>query len=78
MFLKERLVPRWIAWLTLAGVPLALLDAASISGSPFEAIGILGLVYFLVWSLATGATLLKETTKGTARIDLATAPLPGA
>lgn len=71
-FLTQRLVPRWIAWLTIAGVPLAALDAASFSGSPLEAVGVLGLVYFLVWSLATGATLLREPSEDPARIDLAT------
>lgn len=51
-------VPRWLSWLTLLGVPLALLDAGSFSGSPLEPVGVLGLAFFLVWSLATGATLL--------------------
>ncbi len=71
-FLRERIVPRWMAWLTLAGVPLAVLDAASFTGSPFEAVGFLGLVYFLVWSLAIGITLLTP-----ARNDLSHAqPVP--
>lgn len=59
-FLSERLTPRWLAWLTLAGVPLAVIDAASFSGSPFEPIGILGLAYFLIWSLASGTALLRR------------------
>jgi anti-sigma regulatory factor (Ser/Thr protein kinase) len=57
-FLRERLVPSWLAYLTLGGVPLGLLDALSFGGSPFEPIGLLGLFYFLFWSLATGTSLL--------------------
>lgn len=64
-FLAHAAVPRWLAWLTLAGVLFALLDAVSSSGSPLEPVEILGLAYFLVWSLATGATLLRPATADT-------------
>jgi hypothetical protein len=56
-FLRARLVPAWLAWATLAGVPFALLDALSYDGGPFEAVGIIGLAYFLLWSLAIGISL---------------------
>jgi hypothetical protein len=56
-FLRARLVPTWLAWATLAGVPVALVDAASYDGGPLEAVGILGLAYFLLWSLAVGISL---------------------
>lgn len=55
--LRARLVPTWLAWATLAGVPFALVDAASYDGGPLEAVGILGLAYFLLWSLAVGISL---------------------
>lgn len=55
--LRKRLVPSWLAWATLAGVPFALVDAASYDGGPFEAIGVVGLAYFLLWSLAIGVSL---------------------
>ncbi|HKN93871.1 MAG TPA: hypothetical protein VJU60_06050 [Thermoleophilaceae bacterium] len=70
-FLSDRLVPRWLAWLTLAGVPLALLDAASFSGSPFEPVGIIGLAYFLIWALATGTALLRRSANEPRQAGLA-------
>lgn len=51
--------PRWLAWLSAAGVPLALVDAASYRGGPLEAVGLAGLAYFLLWSLLVGAWLLR-------------------
>lgn len=65
-FLRQRLVPAWLAYLTLAGVPLGLLDALSSAAAPFEPVGLLGLFYFLFWGLATGATLLvrRDGTRG--------------
>ncbi len=59
-FMRARLVPAWLAWATLAGVPFALLDALSYDGGPFEAVGILGLAYFLLWSLAIGISLFAR------------------
>lgn len=50
-------LPRWFALLSLAGVPLALVDAASYDGGPLESVGMLGLVYFLAWSLIIGVRL---------------------
>ncbi len=77
-FLSDRLVPRWLAWLTLAGVPLALIDAASFSGSPFEPIGVLGLAYFLIWSLATGTALLRRSVDELRQTSLAAGHLADA
>lgn len=57
-FRRTRLVPAWLAWITVAGVPFALLDALSYDGGPVEAVGILGLAYFLLWSLAVGISLV--------------------
>lgn len=50
-------VPRWFGWFSLIGVPFALLDAGSYDGGPLEAVGFLGLIYFLLWALLAGALL---------------------
>lgn len=64
--LRTSLLPRWLTIVTLAGVPLAVLDAASYDGGPLAAVGFLGLVYFLAWALLTGVRLyLRPTTTGT-------------
>lgn len=55
--LRTSLLPRWLAVASVAGVPLALLDAASYDGGPLESLGMLGLVYFLAWSLLTAVRL---------------------
>lgn len=55
--LRTGLLPRWLALVSLAGVPFALMDAASYDGGPLEAVGLLGLFYFLAWSLVTGVRL---------------------
>lgn len=59
-FVRARIVPAWLGWTTLAGVPFALLDAVSYDGGPVEAVGFVGLVYFLVWSLAVGTALVAR------------------
>lgn len=74
-FLNAGLVPRWLGWLSLAGVPLGILDAASFSGSPFESVGVLGLAYFLVWAIAAGTTLLVRDGGDASRNDVAAAGL---
>lgn len=56
-FRRTRRAPGWLTWITLAGVPIALLDALSYDGGPLESLGFLGLIYFVLWSLATGITL---------------------
>ncbi len=53
-------VPRWLAWLTVVGVPLALLDALSYRGGPLASVGVVGLAYFLVWSLLCGLVLVRH------------------
>lgn len=65
---RTRLLPRWLTVITLFGVPFALLDAASYDGGPFEAVGFLGLIYFLAWSLLVGVRLYigQRTTTATA------------
>jgi hypothetical protein len=55
--LRTGLLPRWLTVLTLLGVPFAVLDALSYDGGPFEAVGFLGLLYFLGWALLTGVRL---------------------
>ena len=44
----------------VGGRPLALLDAASYHGGPLAAVGIIGLAYFLVWSLSTATHLARR------------------
>lgn len=58
---RTRLLPRWLTVLTFLGVPFALIDAAGYHGSPLESAGILGLLYFLAWSLLAGVGLSKST-----------------
>lgn len=55
--LRTGLVSRWLAVISLAGVPFGLADAASYDGGPLESIGLLGLLYFLAWSLLVGVRL---------------------
>jgi hypothetical protein len=63
--LKTSLTRPWLAYLTLAGVPLALLDSLTYDTGPFEPIGLVGLVYFLIWTLATALSLLANTNPHT-------------
>lgn len=51
--------PRWLAWLTALGVPLGLVDALSYDGGPLESVGILGLAFFLIWSLLSASFLIR-------------------
>lgn len=60
--LRSQLLPRWLAVFTLAGVPIAALDAISYKGSPID-IGILGLVYLLAWSLLVGIRLYLQSAQ---------------
>lgn len=62
VLLRSSRLPRWFALATVVGVPLALLDAGSYDGGPLEAVGLLGLAYFLLWSVAAGVVLLRSTT----------------
>lgn len=64
-FLRDASAPHWLTTFTLAGVPLALLDAASYEDGPLAAVGIIGLAYFLIWSLTTAAYLTRTTTTTT-------------
>lgn len=58
--LRTGLLPRWLGAISLAGVPVALLDAASFDGGPFEAVGLIGLFYFLAWTLLVGVQLAVQ------------------
>lgn len=57
--MRNNLLPRWLLGLTLVGVPLALVDAVSYDGGPFEAVGLIGLFFFLAWAVLIGLRLLK-------------------
>jgi hypothetical protein len=70
---RSGLFPKWLAALTLFGVPFALLDTASYDGGPLEPVGFIGLVYFLAWSLLIGVRL---TAGGRKTAPLAARPDP--
>ena len=53
-------VAAWFALLTLIGVPLSVLDALSYRGGPLAAVGLIGLLYFLLWSLLGGLLLARR------------------
>lgn len=55
--LRTGLLPRWLAIFSLLGVPAALVDAGSYPDGPLQAVGMLGLVYFLAWALLLGVRL---------------------
>jgi hypothetical protein len=58
--LRTGLLPRWLTALTLVGVAFALVDAGSYAGGPLEAIGLIGLLYFLAWSLLVSIRLTER------------------
>lgn len=68
--LRSGILPRWLALFSIAGVPFAMLDSLSYDGGPLEAVGLLGLLYLLAWSLLAGIKLYS-----TSRIN-ATSPTP--
>jgi hypothetical protein len=53
------LMPRWLGVATLVGVPVAVVDSASYQGGPLESMALVGLVYFLAWSLLAGVQLTR-------------------
>lgn len=55
--LRAGVLPRWLGVASLLGVPFALVDAGSYDGGPLESVGLLGLLYFLAWSLFIGVKL---------------------
>jgi hypothetical protein len=57
--LRHRLMPRWLGVVTLIGVPVAVVDSASYPGGPLEPVALVGLVYFLAWSLLAGVQLTR-------------------
>lgn len=57
--LRGGVLPRWLAAASLAGGPVALLDAASYDGGPVAWFGLLGLAYFLLWALVVGIHLQR-------------------
>ena len=58
--LHDRTQPRWLGWLTALGIPLAAIDALSYTSGPFAAFGLVGLAYFLLWSLLTAVWLSRS------------------
>lgn len=72
--LTTSVLPRWLSVVSLLGVPVAVADAASYDGGPLEALGLVGLAWFLLWSLVTGVLLAVRTPEG-ARQPLAATPL---
>lgn len=67
--LRTGILPRWLTVVTLVGVPFAVLDAGSYEGGPLESLGLVGLVYFLAWSLLVGVSLMVRTTQQSAPPD---------
>lgn len=59
--LRTGLLPRWLGIVSLVGLPVAAVDAASFDGGPFAAVGLLGLFFFLAWSLLTSVRLTVAT-----------------
>jgi hypothetical protein len=76
-FARNAEIPRWLTITTALGVPLALVDAASYDGGPLAAVGVVGLAYFLLWSLTTAVQLARRpaTDTGALRTASATAPV---
>ena len=60
--LPTGLLPRWLTLVTLLGVPIAIVDSASYQGGPLEPVALVGLVYFLAWSLLAGVQLTRPHT----------------
>jgi hypothetical protein len=73
--LRSSLLPRWLAILSLFGVPLAVIDALAYDGGPLEAVGLLGLVYVLTWALLTGVRLYLGWRADDRRTAAAESPL---
>lgn len=63
LFWQRHTAPRWLAALTVAGAPLALIDAVGYDNGPLGSISILGLGFFLIWSFVTGTYLTIRATK---------------
>jgi hypothetical protein len=74
--LHSQIIPRWLAVFSIAGVPFAVLDSLSYDGGPFEAIGLLGLLYFLAWSLIAGIRLYIAA--GAEGVTITTSPAAAA
>jgi hypothetical protein len=71
-------LPRWLVWVSLAGVAGLLVGAGSITGDELEGgpLGIplaLGYVALLVWIVATSVVLWRGRRKPSAAIKVATA-----
>lgn len=70
--LLHQAVPRWFAIFTVVGAPLALVDALSYDGGPLAAVGIVGLAYFLIWSLTAATYLSRQRTSVADAAELTT------
>lgn len=74
--LRTAMLPRWLAIVSVIGVPLAVADAASYDGGPLEALGLVGLAWFLLWSLTVGVLLAVRAENGAStRGPVTTTPL---
>ncbi len=67
--LHTDMLPRWLTILSLIGVPLAVVDALSYDGGPLEAVGLIGLVFFLAWSVLVGVGLLRGSQGEPERVE---------
>jgi len=75
-FARNAEFPRWLTIVTALGVPLALVDACSYDGGPLAAVGIIGLAYFLLWSLTVAVQLARQPAADTRALGKTPATAP--
>lgn len=71
---RTGLLPRWLAVVTLVGVPFAAVDAGSYEGGPLQAVGIVGLLFFLAWALLVGVRLTVSSPSRSSATKVRGAP----